>query len=496
MGLKNWFNRKKKAAPAPVAAPATVPATTAPETLEPIKMNPVPIPGDMMTAGMVVVPDPDPYDAGKRGSEEDIRASYRKHFSNEEKFKLLKKGIIETAGDTTMQKTNGWVRLATYLECVEAGLAKAEDKENHLRQHAAFVLNDIVRAKLGQDDLAAGIDPHLSPRTRQNLLQAQRLLALSGKGLSEESRSKTLDLALRAATASNFDTAHIDLLIKAGADIHTDNDRPLANAVVEDHHKLAEYLISKYKADAKAAQTRAEAVYSQKSPREKFVAFLSARALEKMTPASFKAAAQQGGSYESKKPLQAKAIEIYQNSGDASLLAGFMAGYMAFKREDQAEAVLKDGYLEIAVKPMQALLQQSTDPHKTISDITAAMPACDRLMLCNLLLRQLCSKGATPALVRAVIAGGADVHTLAERPLINAVDNGHTDLAFILVREYGARISDAVLELQTWTGDRQKLKDRLYGLMAQEYNRLMQLHGPERLPVLGKQAVAAKRPAP
>ncbi len=490
MGLKSWFNRNKK------PAPPAIPAQAEEEMLPSIQMKPVVIPGGMMTGGMVVVPDPDPDVAGKKGSPEDIRRAYRKHASTPEKIKLLQKGIIESASATTVKNEKGWVRLAAYLECVEAALPKATDKEDHLRRMAAWVLNDIVRKKLSQSANDVSIDQDLSDSERQAALKEHQLYALNCKGLSPETRQMTLDLALRAAGGGNHPLPCVDMLIEAGADIATDGHRPLANAIVDGHHALARHLISQHNADITQARARADVVYKDKTPRDKFLAFYVDCALVEMTPESFKKAAFYGGSYSAKKPLLEKATEIYEATGNFKFLSAFMAGYMAFKREDQATAVLKDGYLDIAVSPTLTLMKKSADPYKVIYNIAADMPACDRQMLCNLLLRQVCNKGEDLSLVRATLAAGADVHTLAERPLINAATSGHTDIALMLVREYGARLGDAVLEMQTWTGDQQKNKERLYALMAHEYNRLTTQSTPLNLPVLGKQAIAAKRPTP
>lgn len=440
--MKFWFNKK-----AETAKPAAHDRAAERTPLPALPPQPMAIPGMMSNPPIIIMPD---YKRiGREGSAKEI-AGIMLHEKSEVQ-KELYTSIIQTAAG------NDFATLHIYLDVACALLAKAEGndaRDRILISHFATPLLAVVDARRQVEALQTTVDKVLA-------------------NLDDDTRKMALDRTLRfVANADSYPTTFIDALAAAGGDVHTDGERPLVNAVMSKRHGMAFHLIENHGADLEKARQRALISHASSNPADVFETFSFKLAARRCEPALIEKMASLGGGYDRKTEMLKAATAAFHD-GDPAPLRAFMRGYLRFKRGEEFSRSINDGYMKLVVEPVIEILKKHPRPQEALQQVFAATEPRDREAALSLVLRQACAKLGHVGLCRDIIAAGADPQTMSNRPLVNALSAGHTDVALMLCREHGANVADALLDTQINSPSDTALMQKICVFMASQYQQAM-----------------------
>ena len=272
------------------------------------------------------------------------------------------------------------------------------------------------------------------------------LLALLNQ-MTPLQRQEALDLTLRDICASNKTVLqHVDLLIKAGADVHSFDERPLMNALGFNSRPVARHLIINHAASIERAYETGVRIFSQAEERyaQKCIDMKLSFSLEKGDVAECFEIARE---WASKKSVLHMALQRFAD-GNPEQLQDFMRLYMELKRGHETSRTPDEGLRNLVMIPVFDLLVKAERPDHLLDLVTQKMVDRDRQAFLDLLLLQACEKTSSISLVKTLVGKGADPHAQAERALRAAVQAGHTDIALFLFNDKGADPQVALLDLQ------------------------------------------------
>ncbi len=297
----------------------------------------------------------------------------------------------------------------------------------------------------------------------------------------EDARQDILNMLLLNACKQDQQKT-VGILLTTGADPYYLNAQPLYLALNRREGALARFMVMECGVNIDIAFEKSE---KDKVSRHAIGTFMMQQICEENNPEKIKQAAMRDiAPWGIKKPLLEYATKTY-TAGDPQPLQAFFSGYIAFKRGEELTRQIDDGLKTLLLEPMIERLQKSDAPQeRTLHLLLEQMTPEDKKRTLDMLLRHACRKetGDLP-LVKTLLEFGADPCALNNQPLVNAVGAGHTEIALMLIRDHGANIADAILDIQiNQPQNSSQLLQKMHACMLATYTPPKQVQTIVKLP--------------
>lgn len=299
----------------------------------------------------------------------------------------------------------------------------------------------------------------------KNFQTPQDLHAFIGKQ-NDTQKQTTLNALLRVICSDDNQPELIDFVIRAGADVHSYDDRALVNALHFNKPENAHALVFKHGADIDAAENTSKTyMINHDTHAQKLTQLRLEKIVSEADGDKIMAMAAAEHISDTAKKILLDTLQKQDPHNDGDLFDYYVAGITQAKRGIELGRKIDNNYFILVITPLTQSLLKSADPEARLSRLLNLMPARDHSLLLDLTLRHVSGEIGSVPLARMLIKAGADPCTMGNRPLRLAVTKGHTDLVTALITEYGASIQGAIYDAQL-NGTNAETMQKLYATMV------------------------------